>query len=213
LCGEDCNNVPVSISSRNMESTATSFRIGLILSGICLIAAATRSPVNAQYLTPILVSENGVGPLNGKTESSVRHIAALFPRLKVVAATDMSEGMEFPTVEVRDGRTVLLEILPEKDNRGIRGILIKSNKVKLRTGGQVGSRYSEIFGNKLSNQCEFGAEEYSDNVICDASVKSHISFIFEQVDREPNGELPSIDQIKSARVIEISWNPYRGDVP
>jgi hypothetical protein len=82
--------------------------------------------------------------------------------------------------------------------------------VKVRSGGQVGSRYSGIFGNKVSDLCEFGAEEYSSNVFCDAGVKSRISFGFEPVGGGPNRELPSIDQIKSARVILISWNPYRG---
>jgi hypothetical protein len=168
------------------------------------------SPLCAQSRPPIVVSEEGVGPLNAKTESSVRHIAALFPGYNVVAATDMSEGDEFPTVEVREGRTVLLEILPEKDNRGIRNILIRSSQVKVRTGGQVGSRYSEIFGNKVSDLCTFGAEEHESNVFCDAGVKSRISFGFEPVGSGPNGGLPSIDQIKSARVILISWNPYRG---
>jgi hypothetical protein len=173
------------------------------------MTAIARSPLDAQYGT-IVVSEDGVGPLNANTQSDVRHIAALFPGLTVVAATDMSEGTEFPTVEVRDGRTVLLEILPETDDRGIRGILIKSGKVKLRSGRQVGSRYSDIFGQKVSDLCEFGAEEYSANVACDAGVKSRIAFIFEVVGSGPNGELPSIDRLKSARVILISWNPYRG---
>ena len=53
---------------------------------------------------------------------------------------------------------------------------------------KVGSRYSEIFGDKLFNLCGFGSEEYYDKVICDAGVKSHISFIFEPVGGGPNGE-------------------------
>ena len=89
----------------------------------------------------------------------------------------MSEGIEFPTVEVRDGRTLLLEIVPEEGNKGIRDIIIKSDKVKVRSGGQVGFRYSQIFGNKVPARCGFGSEEYSDNVICDTGVNSRISFI------------------------------------
>ena len=180
----------------------------LLFAGVCLITATTeRTTLEAQVRAPIVVSEAGVGPLNGKTESSVRHIAALFPGLKVVAGKDMSEGIEYPTVEVRDGSTVLLQILPEDNNNGIRVIMIRSSKVQHRGAGHVGSRYLEIFGNKVSDQCEFGAEEYSDNVICPASFKSHTYFIFEPVGSGTNGELPSIDRIKNARVIEMSWSP------
>src|SRR5262249_43578970 len=118
---------------------------------------------------------------------------------------------EFPTVEVRDGRTVWLEILPEEGSKGIRLIMVKTDKIKVPGGRHVGSRYSEIFGNKPPDQCEFGLEEYSDNLICHAGDTSRITFIFEPFGRGPDGGFPSIDQIKSARVIGITWSPYRGN--
>src|SRR5262249_29837604 len=114
-----------------MRPNARHARIGLIISVICLSTSMSTSRLDAQSRPPILVSEEGVGRWNGKTESSVRHIAALFPGFKVVAATDAAEGIEFPTVEVRDGRTVWLEILPEEGSKGIRLIMVKTDKIKV----------------------------------------------------------------------------------
>jgi hypothetical protein len=99
----------------------------------CLITAVNARSFDAQQRTPIIQSEDGVGPLHKDTESTVSHIRTLFPRLKVVAATDMSEGIEFPTIEVRGGQTVLLEILPDQA-KDIRLIVIRSPTVQYALG-------------------------------------------------------------------------------
>src|SRR5215467_11485056 len=75
------------------------FRIAFLLSGICFITLSGTScslrppkpPAEAQSTT-IFVSEDGVGPLKADTESSVRHIAVLFPELQVVARDRLVRG-------------------------------------------------------------------------------------------------------------------------
>lgn len=92
-----------------MKSKLPQLCITLILSGIGFILLL-ESRLDARY-SLIWVSEESVGPLKAETESSVPHIAALFPGRKVGAAKHMAAGLEFPTIEVRRVETCCLRFV------------------------------------------------------------------------------------------------------
>jgi hypothetical protein len=156
--------------------------------------------------TPLLeVTETGVGPITSNTAFSVSHLKELFPNFKVVTTKSSSEGIEFPTITVLDGQTELLEAGPTEDGSRVAGVVIKSSRVTYRGRGKIGSSYSEVFGDAVSDLCFGGKEELDGMVICRASSTSHITYLFGGDSGVSGGSVPAILILKTMRVKEVWW--------
>jgi len=179
-------------------------KIALSIASLSLLIVLTGpNRAEEQGKTSVVITASGVGPLNAGTPFKISAIAKLFPGLKVAAGVDMTEGMEFPTIEVIDSRGVLLEIVPVPNQSVIYSVMTKRKEVLHRGRGQIGSSYPEIFGAKLSKACSPGSEEMSDKLICQAPESDSIHLVFGGLDSTS----PSPAELKNMRIMEIYWTP------
>jgi hypothetical protein len=178
-----------------------------ILAGVWLCFGLSVIPAHQREAGGISITEQGVGPLNTTTPFDIARIAVLFPRLSVVAGVASTEGVEFPTIRIMDGQTQLFLVAPGEDRKTIGSIVVTNERI-LHDGRQkIGLAYSELYGAAISNQCFPGKEEDSGKIICRASSSSRVRFVFSGVSDRPDGSLPSINALRTMRVIEMFWKP------
>jgi hypothetical protein len=160
--------------------------------------------VSALQLPSLELTEKGLGPLTPDTPFSVPAIQKLLPNLRVIASESSTEGILFPIIKVTDGQTELFAIGPSEDGKHIFSFVVSSSRITLRDPGRIGSTYTEVFGNKVSDLCSEGKEELTGKVICKQSPTSHIRFLF---DGKTNTDgMPPIAVLKTMRVKEILWH-------
>lgn len=182
-------------------------KIGSVVSLSFFLSFAIEGSVVPQSGTvAIALTEKGVGPITSTTPFKITTIAKLFPTLRVVAGTGSFEGFQFPTIRVFDGKTELFIIGQGKREKTIGGIAIKSDKVVYNGKGKIGSLYSDIYGDTVSDQCDPGAEDDTGKVFCRASPSSHIRFVFAPVS-DSDAVLPWTQALKRMRISEIGWRP------
>ncbi len=154
----------------------------------------------------ITLTERGVGPITSRTPFRVAAIAKVLPGLKVVATRGSFEGFDFPTITVLDGETELFIIGPSEGEKSVGSVVVTSNQVLYNGKGRIGSLYSDIYGDSLSDKCVPGAEDDTGKVFCPAVSSSHIRFVFSPVN-DSDAVLPWPQTLKRMRVSEIVWRP------
>ena len=104
-----------------------------------------------------------------------------------------------------DGKSELLEITSDEDNKTIFSVITTSPRVTLDGKGAIGLLYSEVFGKELSPQCYPGMENDSGLVFCHRPASSHIGFVFDGVSDDPSSTMPSIAALQKWRIKGIYW--------
>jgi len=177
-----------------------------LLAGLLLLTSLFLSAQDNRGV-PVVVSESGVGPINGGTPFDIGTIQKLLPSLRVISGVSSAEGIEFPTIRVLEGQTELFVAGPDENRRKVGGIAVTSARVAHQGKGKVGSLFSEIYGESIPKDCLMGAEEESGNVICLLSSGSHIRFLFKGASDRLDEGMPSIAALKVWRVEEMWWRP------
>lgn len=171
-------------------------RSAVVLWAVAVLSAAGQTSVR------LSITEGGVGPINSKTPFNVAEISRLFPKLKVSAGADMTEGQEFPTIEVRDSNGLLFTVMPDADQKQIHSIVTKRGDF-YRGKGSIGSPYSQLFGMTVSDACYWGKEELSDDLICQSPGSKSIFLLFQGRFNKSNPTTPDLGRM---RVSEVFWS-------
>jgi hypothetical protein len=154
------------------------------------VSTAQRGPI-----TPLSITEAGVGPITGSTPADVGQIAKLLPQFSVIRGVRYSEGDPYPVIRIMDGKTEVFHIVPDREpapGAKIHAIVVESNRVSYAGKVRVGSTFAEIFGNTLPADCSMGMEESSFNVVCDAVPKGRARFEFSGRSDRQDGRMPSL---------------------
>ena len=158
-----------------------------------------------QQKAAITITETGVGLIDAKTPFNTAVIKRLFPGYRVVTGSGSYEGMDFPVIRVMDGKSELLEITSDEDNKTIFSVITTNPRVTLDGKGAVGLLYSEVFRKELPPQCYPGRENDSGLVFCHRPASSHIGFVFDGVSDDASSAMPSIAALRKWRIKEIFW--------
>jgi hypothetical protein len=161
---------------------------------------------NPSTNTPVTISEAGVGPLNGNTPFNRKEVQKLLPSLKVKTNTSMTEGEEFPILEVSDKQGLLLTINPDGDAKRIYSIVAKSDRVVNSLGHKIGQTYKAVYGGRAA-ECEAGMEEQSGTVFCIAPNSKHVSYQFGSEHDGVDGEVPPLKFLNKWKIRAVIWHP------
>ncbi|MGB9080909.1 MAG: DUF1131 family protein [Desulfuromonadaceae bacterium] len=166
-------------------------------------ASANNIPVS----NAITISEKGVGPINGKTPFSQKEVQKLLPKLEVAQVSSMTEGEEFPILEVSDKKGLLFTINPDSNAKLIYSIVVGKDRVTNSLGHRTGQSYKEVYGG-FPAECVAGEEERSGTVFCLAPKSRHIGYQFASKKGDSlDGEVPQLKMLNTWIIKSVFWQP------
>lgn len=161
---------------------------------------------NSSMSIPVTLSEAGVGPINGSTPFNRKEVQKLLPNLKVKRSTSMTEGEEFPILEVSDKQGPLFTINPDSEAKRIYSIMIENDRVVNRLGHKLGQTYKAVYGGRAA-ECAAGAEESSGTVFCQAPNSKHITYQFYTDGDGVEVEVPPLKILNKWKIKAVFWQP------
>lgn len=119
----------------------------------------------------------------------------------------MTEGEEFPILEVSDKKGVLFTINPDSDRKRIYSIVVEKDSVTNSRGHRIGQSYKEVYEGRRA-ECVAGEEERSGTVFCLAPGSQHIGYQFASKKGDgPDGEIPRLKILNQWIIRSVFWQP------
>ena len=162
------------------------------------------SPV-AKEDKSIILSENGVGPINGTSSFNMHQMTLAFNDFNVIEEVNFHQGSPYPVIRVSDGVKTLLIINPDASRQNIFSIIIEDNLVKNSLGHRLGTPYADIYTEGKKTECQLGAEDMSGKMICYAPEHANILYVFNG--KSNNGKAPTADVLQGWALESIIWRP------
>ena len=157
----------------------------------------------------IVLSTNGIGPINNNTSFNIHDITQLFNELNVSQQTSFQEGDSYPVIRVAKGAKTLMTINPTADLNGIYSVVVEDNLIQNHLGHRLSTKFSNIYNYGQVEKCQAGQEELSGKTICYAPKARNILYIFKGRWSGPNNEIPPEDVLASWTLNSIIWKPAR----
>lgn len=173
------------------------------LAAVSLLFAT--SACGAEEPSTLQLTENGLGALGGGTAYSVDGVSEALPGFSVTAENYYAEGDAYPMIVVRDGYTVIAEVLPRFEMEElVGGIVVKSEDVMFDDRISLGMKYADL--SVAPTDCVAGLEERSGLALCRDGKVPHVGIIFGGDYAGPDGALPPAEVLATFTVQEITWS-------
>lgn len=154
---------------------------------------------------PLTLTANGLGALGGLTAYSIEAVAEALPGHTVTAEQYGAEGDLYPMLVVRNGDTVVAEVLHRYGDEGFVGaIIIRDPNISYDGRILLGDTYGDL--TTTPTDCVAGLEENSGMALCRDEKYTHIGLNFSGQWAGPDGELPPADVLATFTVKEIIWS-------
>ena len=151
------------------------------------------------------ITDSGVGRVTAQTPFVLSEIQGLFPNYSARANVGMTEGIEIPILEVRDGEDLVLTLTPTLDGVQVFSVIVHRAGSIDAWGGRVGASYSSIYGDQSPERCLPGSEELSGAVLCIAAGAEQVWYVFRGVWAGPDGSIPPPNALAAWTVSEVVW--------
>lgn len=156
----------------------------------------------------IVISDNGVGPINTQMPFNMHQVTIAFPNYSVVEQLTFQEGESYPIISVSKGANTLMTINPTSDLKSIYSIIVEDNLISNSLNHRLGTLFSDIYTQgKNSFTCQPGAEEMSGKVLCMAPSSSNMLYLFTGKWDGPDAELPPPNTLLGWALEAIIWKP------
>lgn len=158
--------------------------------------------------TSIILSADGIGPINSTTSFNMHQMTVAFSNMNVVEEVNYSEGNPFPAIRISEGVNTIMKIIPDASKEGIYSVIIEDNIVKNSLGHALGTTYSNIYSYGQNEKCQPGAEDYSGKMLCYAPQFPNILYVFNGPWSNPvAGKAPPADVLQGWALESIIWRP------
>jgi len=129
----------------------------------------------------LVLSANGVGPVNANTPFNLRQINAAFESygLGVEEYKTFAEGKPYPVIRVSAKADVLMIINPDVTRQRVFSVMVRDNRIGNTFNHRIGQRYGDIYSYGQTEECAPGVEELSGQVLCYAPRSSHVLYLFQ----------------------------------
>ncbi len=155
----------------------------------------------------IMLSTDGVGPINASTPFNMHQVTLAFQDYSVTEYTQFQDGASIPVIRVSEEGKPLLLINPDEEQKNIFSIFITSNKIGNALGHQIGALYSEVYNYGETEPCIAGTEEFTEKVLCMAPEAGNILYVFSGKWDGPKKETPPTAILANWGLDTIIWRP------
>lgn len=181
----------------------------IALATLLIVCASTAA--QAEKTKPITLTAKAFGGITAKTTYDLTAIQALFPADEVREAKGMTEGMEYPMLEIVRDHKVVAALLPTADGQQpekVMCVATNSKEVRQKFGVKIGDSYRKVYKGQMAPGCMAGMEEMSGQVICPAMNASSIYYVFTGKWDGVDGTVPPVTVMqKHFTLQQIIWLP------
>ncbi len=160
-----------------------------------------------KYAPIAMLSEAGIGPINGATPFNLHEITLVFQGFNVTQHTNFTDGNQYPVIEVSQGIKRLLTLNPDLKHEKVFSVLVQDNLIGNRLGHPIGTLFSEIYPQAKVDNCAPGMEDMEGKVLCYAPKAGNILYIFTGIWNGPTNAVPPLDILKDWQLASMVWKP------
>ena len=158
--------------------------------------------------TSIILSADGIGPINSTTSFNMHQMTVAFSNYNVVEEVNYTEGNPFPAIRISEGVNTILKIIPDASREGIYSVIIEDNIIKNSLGHALGTAYNKIYSYGQNQKCQAGVEDYSGKLLCYAPEYPNILYVFNGPwTNVAEGKMPPADVLQGWALESIIWRP------
>lgn len=156
----------------------------------------------------IVLSENGVGPINATTSFNMHQMTLAFNDYNVVEVVNYQSGHPYPVIRVSEGVKTLMTIIPDGAHQNIYSIIVEDNKIKNSLGHPLGTLYRDIYAYGQKEECQLGSQDMSGKVLCYAPRAPNILYVFNG-NKNPAKitKIPPAESLQDWALESIIWRP------
>jgi hypothetical protein len=155
----------------------------------------------------IVLSANGVGPINATTSFNMHQMTLAFSDYNVVEELNYHSGTPYPVIRISEGIKTMITIIPDGSQKNIFSIIVEDNLVVNSLGHRLGTNYSDVYTYGQNEECQAGAEDMSGKVICYAPKTPNILYVFNGSSAGEAGVVPAADVLQGWGLESIIWRP------
>jgi len=158
--------------------------------------------------TSIMLSQDGIGPINANTSFNMHQMTLAFSDYSVVEEVKYVEGRSFPAIRISEGVNTIMNIIPDASRQGIFSVIIEDNIIKNSLGHALGTLYNEVYSYGQNEQCQPGVEDLAGKMLCYAPKHPNILYVFNGIwDNVTVGKAPPADIMQGWALESIIWRP------
>ena len=157
--------------------------------------------------TSIILSPDGIGPINATTSFNMHQMTLAFNNYSVVEEVNYAEGNPFPAIRISEGVNTIMKIIPNASQQGIYSVIIEDNIVKNSLGHPLGTIYNEIYSYGQNEKCQLGSQDLAGKMLCYAPKNPNILYVFNGNSESTTGKAPSADVLQGWALESIIWRP------
>jgi hypothetical protein len=163
---------------------------------------------NAKEATEsIIISRDGVGPINASTPFNMHQITLGFQDYSVTEYTQFKDGNSTPVIRISEDGKPIITVNPDQSLDKIFSVFVTSPEIGSALGHTVGMPYSEIYTYDEAEPCIPGTDDFVNKVLCIAPKTPNILYAFTGKWDGPKNETPPIAILSSWKLDSIVWRP------
>lgn len=155
----------------------------------------------------IILSADGVGPINAQTPFNIHQVTLAFPDFSVEEFTDKKEVDGGRIIRISENGKPILILHPDQDQKLIYSIIIQSTHVGNILGHNIGAIFSDIYSYEQTEACTTGTDELTGKVLCFAPKTPNILYVFSGTSDTPDTQVPPPNILANWKLNSIIWKP------
>ncbi len=155
----------------------------------------------------IVLSENGVGPINATTSFNMHQMTLAFSNYSVVEELNYQSGNPFPVIRVSEGVKTIMTIIPDASQKNIYSIIVEDNVISNSLGHHLGTIYSDVYSFGQTEDCQVGSQDMAGKVICYAPKTPNILYVFNGKKSNANVAIPPAEVLQNWVLESLIWRP------
>ena len=189
----------------------------LLIAAVSIILSITISACNSdkseeaetkQVENSIVLSVDGIGPINATTSFNMHQMTLAFSDYSVVEEVNYLQGKPFPAIRVSEGVKTIMNIIPDASHKNIYSVIIEDNVINNSLGHHLGTAYNEVYPYGQNEQCQIGSADMSGKVLCYAPKTPNILYVFNgKWENSSQDTMPPADILQGWALESIIWRP------
>ena len=156
----------------------------------------------------IILSADGIGPINATTSFNMHQMTLAFSDYNVVEEVNYLQGHPYPAIRISKGIKTIMNIIPDASQKNIYSVIIEDNIIKNSLGHYLGTAYNKVYAYGQNEKCQAGTDDMSGKVLCYAPKTPNILYVFNGTDANiAAGKIPSADVLQGWALESIIWRP------